>query len=82
MTVCIEPRDGERTVMVLDPLAEREELYKTIVEKLRRIARKEGKHVGLALALLGGFFSIWIVIPGPFAALFILTVAGTDCGRY
>jgi predicted metal-binding protein len=34
VTVCIEPRDGERTVMVLDPLAEREELYKTILEQL------------------------------------------------
>jgi acetyl esterase/lipase len=34
--------------------------------------------LALALALLGGFFSIWIVIPGPFAALFILTVAGTE----
>ncbi|MFY9738839.1 MAG: hypothetical protein WAK11_07255 [Candidatus Cybelea sp.] len=34
VTVCIEPRDGERLVMVLDPLAEREELYRVILEKL------------------------------------------------
>jgi predicted metal-binding protein len=34
VTVCIEPRDGERSVIVLDPLAEREELYKAIVEQL------------------------------------------------
>jgi acetyl esterase/lipase len=34
--------------------------------------------MALALTLLGAFFSIWIVIPGPFAALFILTVAGTE----
>jgi predicted metal-binding protein len=34
VTVCIEPRDGERSVIVLAPLAEREELYKAIVEQL------------------------------------------------
>lgn len=34
VTVCIEPSDGEGSVMVLDPLAEREELYRTIVETL------------------------------------------------
>lgn len=34
VTVSIEPRDGERLVMVLDPLAEREELYRVILEKL------------------------------------------------
>lgn len=34
VTVCIEPRDGERSVTVLDPLAEREELYEAIVERL------------------------------------------------
>ena len=34
--------------------------------------------MALALALFAAFLSIWIVIPGPFAALFILTVAGTE----
>ena len=34
VTVCIEPREGERTVMVVDPIADREELYRLIVEKL------------------------------------------------
>jgi predicted metal-binding protein len=34
VTVCIEPWDGERSVMVLDPLTEREELYNAILEKL------------------------------------------------
>jgi predicted metal-binding protein len=34
VTVCIEPQNGERTVLVVDPLAEREELYRVIVEKL------------------------------------------------
>jgi predicted metal-binding protein len=34
VTVCIEPRDGEPSVMVLDPLAEREELYAAIVKTL------------------------------------------------
>src|SRR5580700_1751131 len=34
VTVCIEPQNGERTVLVVDPLAEREELYRAIVEKL------------------------------------------------
>jgi predicted metal-binding protein len=34
VTVCIEPHNGERTVLVVDPLAERDELYRAIVEKL------------------------------------------------
>jgi predicted metal-binding protein len=34
VTVCIEPQNGERTVLVVDPLAEREELYRIIFEKL------------------------------------------------
>ncbi len=34
VTICIEPSEGERLVMVLDPLAEREEFYKTIVARL------------------------------------------------
>jgi predicted metal-binding protein len=34
ITVCIEPQKGEATVMVVDPIGEREELYRTIVEKL------------------------------------------------
>ncbi|MGC1380430.1 MAG: alpha/beta hydrolase [Candidatus Baltobacteraceae bacterium] len=32
----------------------------------------------LGLALLGLFLSIWIVVPGPVAPLFVLTVAGTE----
>lgn len=35
VTVCIEPQQGERIVMVVDPLADREELYCAIVEKLK-----------------------------------------------
>jgi hypothetical protein len=34
VTVCIEPHEGEATVMVVDPLAEREELYRAVVERL------------------------------------------------
>ena len=34
VTVCIEPQEGETTVMVVDPVADREDLYRTIVEKL------------------------------------------------
>lgn len=34
VTVCIEPHEGEPSVMVVDPLADREALYQTIVEKL------------------------------------------------
>jgi predicted metal-binding protein len=34
VTVCIEPEGGETTVMVVDPISEREELYRTIVERL------------------------------------------------
>ncbi len=34
VTVSIEPQQGERTVMVVDPLADREELYRAIVERL------------------------------------------------
>lgn len=34
VTVCIEPQHGERIVMVVDPIADREELYRLIVEKL------------------------------------------------
>lgn len=32
VTVAIEERDGERTVMVVDPLAEREEVYRRVTE--------------------------------------------------
>jgi predicted metal-binding protein len=35
VTVCIEPQDGETTVMVVDPIADREALYRTIVKRLR-----------------------------------------------
>ncbi len=34
VTVCIEPQDGETTVMVVDPVADREAVYRAIVEKL------------------------------------------------
>ncbi|HLY02867.1 MAG TPA: hypothetical protein VKR56_10310 [Candidatus Cybelea sp.] len=34
VTVCIEPSAGGGTVMVLDPLGDREELYRTIVARL------------------------------------------------
>jgi len=35
VTVCIQPHQGEPTVLVVDPVAEREALYDAIVEKLR-----------------------------------------------
>ncbi len=34
VTVCIESQSGETEVMVVDPTAEREELYREIVKKL------------------------------------------------
>lgn len=34
VTVCIEPQDGEPIVMVVDPVNEREDVYRTIVETL------------------------------------------------
>lgn len=34
VTVCIEPQHGETTVMIVDPIADREVLYRAIVEKL------------------------------------------------
>ncbi len=34
VTICIEPQAGETTVMVVDPIAEREALYRTIIERL------------------------------------------------
>jgi predicted metal-binding protein len=34
VTVCIEPHEGEPTVMVVDPIDDREELYRAIVERL------------------------------------------------
>jgi predicted metal-binding protein len=34
VTVCIEPQEGERTVMVVDPIDDREELYRLIIDKL------------------------------------------------
>jgi predicted metal-binding protein len=34
VTVCIEPHAGEPTVVVVDPIADREALYRVIVEKL------------------------------------------------
>jgi hypothetical protein len=34
VTVCIEPHQGKPIVMVVDPIDDREALYKAIVEKL------------------------------------------------
>ena len=34
VTVCIEPRDGEPAVIVVDPMTEREDLYRKIVTAL------------------------------------------------
>jgi hypothetical protein len=34
VTVCIEPHDGDTTVIVVDPVADREQVYRTIVERL------------------------------------------------
>lgn len=34
VTVCIEPQHGETLVMIVDPIEEREELYREIVTKL------------------------------------------------
>lgn len=34
VTVCIEPQHGETLVMVVDPIADREELYREIVKAL------------------------------------------------
>ena len=34
VTVCIEPHDGEPAVFVVDPVNDREEVYRTIVEML------------------------------------------------
>jgi predicted metal-binding protein len=35
VTVCIEPQRGERIVMVVDPVRDREELYRLIVASLK-----------------------------------------------
>jgi hypothetical protein len=34
VTICIEPQEGETTVMVVDPLEEREALYEAVVKAL------------------------------------------------
>jgi hypothetical protein len=34
VTVCIEPQQGETSVMVVDPIEDREELYREILAKL------------------------------------------------
>jgi predicted metal-binding protein len=36
VTVCIEPHGGDAMVMVVDPLAERDELFRAIVDRLAR----------------------------------------------
>jgi hypothetical protein len=33
VTVCIEPQKGSTTVIVVDPIADREELYREIIKK-------------------------------------------------
>ena len=38
VTVAIEPAQGEPTVMVVDPLADRDDVYRQIVEQLEAIA--------------------------------------------
>jgi len=35
VTVAIEPQRGEPTVMIVDPIADRDKLYRVIVEKLK-----------------------------------------------
>jgi predicted metal-binding protein len=40
VTVCIEPQVGATTVLVVDPIAEREALYEAIVELLGSTATK------------------------------------------
>ncbi len=35
VTVCIEPHEGEASVVVVDPLEERESLYERIIERLQ-----------------------------------------------
>ena len=35
VTVAIEPENSEATVMIVDPIADRDELYRVIVEKLK-----------------------------------------------
>ena len=34
VTVCIEPQNGEPMVMVVDPVEDREEIYRKVIEKL------------------------------------------------
>jgi len=34
VTVAIEPQSGERTVMIVDPIADRDRLYRSIVDRL------------------------------------------------
>ncbi|HEX3671521.1 MAG TPA: hypothetical protein VHT92_07445 [Candidatus Cybelea sp.] len=34
VTVCIEPQEGETTVLVVDPVGDREDIYSAIVERL------------------------------------------------
>jgi predicted metal-binding protein len=38
VTVAIEPAQGEPTVMIVDPLADRDDLYRQIVNRLELIA--------------------------------------------
>lgn len=42
VTVCIEPEEGEPAVMVVDPVADRDELYQLVLETLDRGATKQG----------------------------------------
>ena len=36
VTVCIEPQDGQTQVMVVDPVADKDELYQRILAALRK----------------------------------------------
>ena len=41
VTVCVEPHGGDPAVLVVDPISEREALYRLIVDKLANGAAKE-----------------------------------------
>ncbi len=42
VTICIEPAEGERTVMVVDPVVDLEDLYHEIIERLRHASTEPG----------------------------------------
>jgi hypothetical protein len=47
VTVCIEPEHGERTVFVVDPMSDRDALYRTIVESLTDAGSRGHPSTGL-----------------------------------